>query len=70
MATAWATSGELFRALDYLHWLGVDAIWISPIYESPMADFGYDISDYCSVHPIFGSLMTSANYWTRCIAGK
>ena len=33
--------------LDYLDWLGVDAIWISPIYPSPMADFGYDISDYC-----------------------
>ena len=32
--------------LDYLQWLGVDAIWISPIYPSPMADFGYDVSDY------------------------
>jgi alpha-glucosidase len=42
--------------LDYLKWLGVDAIWISPIYKSPMADFGYDISDYCSIHPLFGSL--------------
>lgn len=42
--------------LDYLKWLGIDAVWISPIYKSPMADFGYDISDYCSVHPLFGSL--------------
>lgn len=42
--------------LDYLQSLGIDAIWISPIYESPMADFGYDISDYCNVHPLFGSL--------------
>ena len=42
--------------LDYLRWLGVDAIWISPIYPSPMADFGYDITDYCGVDPIFGTL--------------
>jgi alpha-glucosidase len=42
--------------LDYLSWLGVDAIWISPIYPSPMADFGYDVVDYCGVDPIFGSL--------------
>jgi alpha-glucosidase len=42
--------------LDYLGWLGVDAIWISPIYPSPMADFGYDVSDYRDVDPLFGSL--------------
>ena len=42
--------------LDYLRWLGVDAIWISPIYPSPMADFGYDVSDYCDIDPLFGSL--------------
>jgi alpha-glucosidase len=42
--------------LDYLSWLGVDAIWLSPIYPSPMADFGYDISDYCNIHPLFGTL--------------
>ena len=42
--------------LDYLQWLGVDAIWLSPIYPSPMKDFGYDISDYCDVHPLFGTL--------------
>jgi alpha-glucosidase len=42
--------------LDYLAWLGVDAIWISPIYPSPMADFGYDISDYCDIDPRFGTL--------------
>ncbi|CAN5317032.1 alpha-amylase family glycosyl hydrolase [soil metagenome] len=44
------------RQLDYLTWLGIDAVWISPIYPSPMADFGYDISDYTDVHPLFGSL--------------
>jgi alpha-glucosidase len=44
------------RRLDYLCWLGVDAVWISPIYPSPMADFGYDITDYCNVDSIFGTL--------------
>lgn len=44
------------RRLDYFVWLGVDAIWISPIYPSPMHDFGYDISDHCDVDPMFGSL--------------
>jgi alpha-glucosidase len=42
--------------LEYLTWLGVDAIWISPIYPSPMADFGYDVSDYCNIDALFGSL--------------
>jgi alpha-glucosidase len=44
------------RRLDYLTWLGVDAFWISPIYPAPMADFGYDISDYRGVDPLFGTL--------------
>src|SRR6476620_7673765 len=44
--------------LDYLTWLGVDAIWISPVYPSPMADFGYDVADYCNIEPMFGSLET------------
>ncbi|WP_019902985.1 alpha-amylase family glycosyl hydrolase [Methylobacterium sp. 77] len=44
------------RRLDYLAWLGVDAVWISPIYPSPMADFGYDVADYCGVDPLFGNL--------------
>jgi alpha-glucosidase len=42
--------------LDYLRQLGVDAIWISPIYPSPMADFGYDVTDFCGIHPDFGAL--------------
>jgi len=42
--------------LDHLVALGIDAVWISPIYPSPMADFGYDVSDYCNVDPRFGSL--------------
>jgi alpha-glucosidase len=44
------------QRLDYLAWLGVDALWLSPFYPSPMADFGYDVADYCDVDPIFGTL--------------
>src|SRR4051812_29577007 len=44
------------QRLDYLCGLGVDAIWISPVYPSPMADFGYDIANYCGIDPIFGTL--------------
>jgi alpha-glucosidase len=46
----------IISRLDYLTTLGVNAIWISPIFQSPMADFGYDISDYCQIHPLFGSM--------------
>ncbi len=42
--------------LDHLQWLGVDAIWLCPFYPSPMADFGYDVADYCDVDPLFGDL--------------
>ena len=42
--------------LDYLAGLGVDAIWISPIYPSPMVDLGYDVADYCAIDPLFGTL--------------
>src|SRR5712671_3775311 len=43
------------RRLPHLQELGVGAIWISPIYPSPMDDFGYDISDYIRIDPVFGS---------------
>jgi alpha-glucosidase len=46
----------IIQRLPYLKGLGVQAIWISPIYPSPMADFGYDISDYTGIHPLFGSM--------------
>jgi alpha-glucosidase len=42
--------------LDYVASLGVDAIWLSPFFPSPMRDFGYDVADYCGVDPIFGTL--------------
>jgi glycosidase len=44
------------QRLDYLVGLGVDAIWISPIYPSPMVDFGYDVAGYCDIDPCFGTL--------------
>jgi alpha-glucosidase len=49
-------AGVLSR-LDYLRELGVDALWLSPIYPSPMKDFGYDVADYTGVDPVFGTLV-------------
>lgn len=46
----------ILSRLDYLQSLGIDAIWLSPIFPSPMADFGYDISDYVAIDPRFGTL--------------
>jgi len=42
--------------LEYLEWLGVDVLWLSPVFRSPMKDFGYDVSDYCDIDPVFGTL--------------
>ena len=46
----------IVQRLPYIASLGVDAVWISPFFTSPMKDFGYDVSDYCGVAPMFGSL--------------
>ena len=47
----------VIQRLDYLgNTLGVDTIWFSPIFPSPMHDFGYDVSDYCDIHPMFGTM--------------
>ncbi|MAD46882.1 MAG: hypothetical protein CMI02_11165 [Oceanospirillaceae bacterium] len=51
----------LIQRLDYLNdgtsqSLGIDAVWLSPFYPSPMCDFGYDISDYCAIDPVFGTM--------------
>jgi alpha-glucosidase len=46
----------LIRRIDYLEWLGVDAVWLTPVYPSPMLDFGYDISDFCAIDPLYGTL--------------
>jgi alpha-glucosidase len=50
--------GGIISELEYLNWLGVGAIWISPFYPSPMVDFGYDVSNYTDVDPIFGDMAT------------
>jgi alpha-glucosidase len=42
--------------LDYLHWLGVGGIWLNPTFPSPNRDWGYDVSDYCGVHPDLGTI--------------
>ena len=47
--------GGVRAHLDHLVWLGVDALWLSPFYRSPMADYGYDVSDYLQVAPRYGT---------------
>lgn len=57
--TTGSGSGDLpgiTQRLDYIASLGVDAVWISPFFTSPMKDYGYDVSDYCDVDPLFGTL--------------
>jgi Alpha amylase, catalytic domain/Domain of unknown function (DUF6429) len=46
----------ILQRLDYLSWLSVDAVWICPIYPSPMADFGYDVADYVGIDSLFGMM--------------
>src|ERR1044072_3517920 len=46
----------IVQRLPYLVELGIDAVWLSPVFKSPMADFGYDISDYTDIDPLFGTL--------------
>ena len=46
----------IISRLGYVESLGVDAIWLSPIYPSPMSDFGYDVADYTDIDPLFGDL--------------
>ena len=51
--------------LDHLVNAGIGAVWLSPIYESPMADFGYDISSFVDVDPIFGNMDDFQNLQSR-----
>ncbi|NEP19451.1 MAG: alpha-glucosidase, partial [Leptolyngbya sp. SIO4C1] len=46
----------ILQKLDYIAALGVDAIWVSPFFKSPMKDFGYDVADYCAIDPLFGTM--------------
>jgi len=56
----------ILRRLDYLVQLGIDAIWITPVYPSPMADFGYDVADYCGIDPIFGTMWDFDRLLSEC----
>ena len=51
--------------LDYLHDLGIDAIWITPMYPSPGIDYGYDISDYTAIDPLYGTMADFDNQLHR-----
>ena len=51
----------IIQKLDYLESLGIDCIWLSPIFPSPNHDFGYDIADYYAIDPIFGTLESVDN---------
>src|SRR5436190_10740725 len=48
--------GGILDRLDYLEWLGIDGVWLSPVTASPDRDWGYDVSDYRSIHPAFGDM--------------
>ena len=48
----------VYNKLEYIKELGVDGIWFSPIYPSPNADYGYDISDYKNIHPDYGTTIS------------
>jgi alpha-glucosidase len=56
----------ILRRLDYLVQLGIDAIWITPVYPSPMADFGYDVADYCGIDSIFGTMEDFDRLLSKC----
>ena len=61
--------------LDPVASLGVDAVWISPFYTSPMKDFGYDVADYCDVDPVFGTLadfdrLVAPGFWETGATGR
>jgi alpha-glucosidase len=54
------------RKIDYFVQLGIDAIWMSPIFPSPMKDFGYDVANYCDVDALFGSLESFDRLISEC----
>ena len=56
----------IISQLDYLKELGIDVIWLSPIYQSPMIDNGYDISDYQAIHPDYGTMADFENCNGSC----
>ena len=57
--------GGIVEQLDYLQWLGVDALWLSPVTVSPDKDWGYDVADYTDVQPAFGGLEALDEFLTK-----
>ena len=60
----------LTEKLDYLQWLGIDCIWLLPMYPSPLRDGGYDIADFYDIHPDYGRSTTSGPSSTRRTSGR
>src|SRR5436190_23444767 len=46
----------LISRVEYMSWLGIDAVWLTPLCRSPMLDLGYDIADFCAIDPLFGTM--------------
>jgi len=61
--------GGVIDRLDYLSWLGVDGLWLSPVTPSPNADWGYDVAHYCAVDLPTGLWLISTHWWHRPTAG-
>lgn len=58
----------LISRLDHIASLSVDGIWLSPVFASPMKDFGYDVADYCDIDPLFGTLKDFDQLVAECHA--
>ena len=56
----------IIEKLDYIHSIGVDVIWICPMYDSPQVDMGYDISDYENIYPPYGTLQDMETLISEC----
>lgn len=51
-----SSSVGIYEKLDYIKGIGIETVWIQPFYKSPMADFGYDVSDFREIEPMFGTM--------------
>ncbi len=58
------------QRLDYLQKLGVDAIWLTPVYVSPQVDNGYDVADYCAIDPAYGTLDDFKTFGRGCSSAR
>lgn len=60
--------GGIISTLDYLKYLGIDIIWVSPMYDSPQDDMGYDVSNYEDIYPPYGTIQDAENLIHECHA--